>query len=62
MKRNCNYCRALEHDGSCSLGYRNETKTVLFGVPVEFKPLDECPKPKTYDELFSSYKEEKHEN
>jgi len=54
MKRNCNGCRAL--DGSiCSLG-KKTTFTVkeIQGVRLKtYKPLEECPKPKTYSELLS---------
>jgi hypothetical protein len=59
MKRNCNYCRALEWDGSCNLRYENEVKTVAYGIPVEYKPLELCPKPTTYNELISLYGKEK---
>lgn len=47
MKRTCRGCRALREVGvinwDCELGY----KVDYFG-----KPLEECPKPKTYDEYI----------
>jgi len=54
MKKNCNGCRAL--NGSiCSLG-KKKTFTLKYiqGIPVKtYKPLEECPKPKTYSELLA---------
>lgn len=56
MKRTCNDCRALTYDGKCSLNYKNDVKTVLCHIVVEYKPLEECSKPKTYEALMSEYK------
>lgn len=51
MKRTCNGCRALSR-GICTLGYEVAPKTVIEHVyTVEWKPLQECPKPKTNGEL-----------
>lgn len=59
MKKSCIGCRALrlrgkningfnESIGYCELGYKiNE---------VEKKPLEPCPKPKTYNQLFTEKK------
>ncbi|MFJ8247385.1 hypothetical protein [Peribacillus asahii] len=54
MKRTCNGCKALEEDmGSCSLGYKikgvNHPKYIE--ITIEYKPLEECPKPKTNTEF-----------
>jgi hypothetical protein len=49
MKRTCNGCRALS-DNFCLLGYKTVVKKYFDYLPVEYKPLEECPKPKTNDE------------
>tara|TARA_R110000772_G_scaffold36098_6_gene86692 strand:- start:11438 stop:11614 length:177 start_codon:yes stop_codon:yes gene_type:complete len=54
MKRNCNGCRAL-NGKICALG-KKMTFTVkeLEGYRIKtYKPLEECPKPKTYRELLA---------
>lgn len=54
MKKSCNGCRAHKGDW-CGLGY----KTEIFYIPIpsfgnseleRMTPLEQCPKPKTYDE------------
>jgi len=56
MKKTCNGCRAHGR-GECNLKY----KTKIIDVPViafgnrtfeRMVPLEECPKPKTYNEYF----------
>jgi len=44
LKQTCVKCRAYERYHVCSLGYKNDRG----------KPLELCPKPKTYDELFAN--------
>jgi len=36
----------------CGLGYKTEVTRVYSYVPVEWKPLEECPKPLTNDKLI----------
>ena len=53
MKRTCNGCKALGMVGDgCGLGYKTEVTRVYSYVPVEWKPLEECPKPLTNDKLI----------
>ena len=55
MKKNCNGCRAFDRNGRCELGYKVQvlSKNTSVGYILERQiPLEECPKPKTYDELF----------
>lgn len=52
MKRNCNDCTALQKkfDGVnyyCSLGHLIQPAKRIYGTIVEYKPLEECEKPKT---------------
>lgn len=59
MKKTCNGCRALENIGyeqQCSLGYSMTVDVIgkLFGRDIhKAKPLEECPKPKTYDIYYA---------
>lgn len=50
MKKNCNGCRASEHD-YCQFHYKVKPVYVesgqFAGLHLENKPLEECPKPKT---------------
>lgn len=56
MKKNCEGCRAIGIYAKCNLGYK--TEKIYFdgiGSPViSIKPLENCPKPKTYKELFEA--------
>lgn len=58
MKRTCNDCRALYRVEfgivECELGHKIKAKSNYKGIGVEYKPLEECPKPKTYDEYFKA--------
>lgn len=60
MKRNCNGCRALYIDrcyGTCELGYRIAKEVVNKNLMLyNYKPAEECPKPKTYDDLIKARK------
>lgn len=56
MKRTCNNCKALEKSLShlgcqCRLGHNIECVKEYYGVPVSYKPLEECEKPLTFWEL-----------
>jgi hypothetical protein len=55
MKRKCDGCRALETNG-CGLGYKTQATSVFDGLITKFKPLEECPKPKTYDKYCALLK------
>jgi hypothetical protein len=50
MKRNCNECKALDTVFSprCNLGFKIQGAKEIYGLYVSWKPLEECPKPKTY--------------
>ena len=55
MKKTCNGCRAQGLDGRCELGYKTEVKNnrEFWGrLIIEWKPSEECPKPKTNDQLI----------
>ena len=58
MKRNCNNCKALISsfngiDSKCSLGHEIECIKTYYGVPVIYKPLEECDKPITFKKLYN---------
>jgi len=60
MKRNCNGCRALDQNNSgyyCSLGYKVEQVYFESIYSMGSKPLEECPKPKTYDKYLELKRE-----
>ena len=57
MKKTCTGCRALDDNrfsSSCNLGFKNKSikKKCIMGEYYECIPLEECPKPKTYDKYF----------
>lgn len=60
MKKSCNGCKCIIYDNEwsahCELGYKIEKdktiKTHYLGEIIKFKPLMDCPKPKTYDEFL----------
>lgn len=52
MKRTCDGCRA-NNGSSCLLGYKTEGRFGFNGSYNIIKPLEECPKPKTYNELLT---------
>lgn len=60
MKRNCNECRALDRTSfnlaHCELNYKIAplTKNQLGTI---YKPLEECPKPKTIDHFIKCLNE-----
>ncbi len=53
MKKTCNDCKALNTTfvPKCDLGYRIEGVSKLWGVTISWKPLEKCPKPKTYKDM-----------
>lgn len=56
MKRTCNGCAALVKNINglgcvCQLHHPIQESNNYFGVPTEYKPLEECEKPKTFTEL-----------
>ena len=60
MKRNCNGCKALNIDryyGACELRYSMTKEVVNRQLMLyKYKPAEECPKPKTYDDLIKAKK------
>ena len=50
MKRTCNNCRALTEYG-CDLGKKTKWEIKPLGWK-QFKPLEECMKPRTYDQYL----------
>lgn len=58
MKRNCNNCKALVKSFSgigceCQFGHKIEATKHYYGVPVAYKPLEECPKPTTFKAFYT---------
>lgn len=56
MKKTCNGCKALVKNINglgciCQLHHPIQETNSYFGVPTEYKPLEECEKPKTFAEL-----------
>ena len=54
MKKSCDDCRALSGT-KCSLGYKNKLKLININGSIinkGLKPIEDCPKPKTYKELL----------
>jgi len=59
MKRNCNDCKAFEvgkYSCTCILGHKITTSKEMWGIPTEYRPCEECEKPKTYTELLEAKK------
>lgn len=58
MKRNCNNCKALKSSFrgigcDCQLDYKIEATKHYSGIPISYRPLEECPKPTTIKEFFN---------
>jgi len=54
MKKTCNGCRALMygfHGMMCEFKFKIE-KITYKGREIGLKPLEQCPKPRTYKEYF----------
>lgn len=56
MKKSCAGCRALIQlpgrlEYYCSLKHPVESIKTIFGVPVEYRPLEQCEKPTTFKRL-----------
>ncbi len=54
MKRSCNNCRALDthFKPTCLLGFKIQGCKEVYGLTTSWKPLEECPKPKTISEYY----------
>lgn len=48
MKKSCTGCRALNGE-TCGLYYKTKRRGFAYG---DLMPIEECPKPKTYDALW----------
>lgn len=57
MKRKCEGCKALEEGNEgqfkCGLGFKIEQIIVNYAYSVGAKPLEKCPKPRTYSEYLN---------
>lgn len=56
MKHTCTGCVALVKNVNglgctCELRHKIEATKELYGLPVEYKPLEECEKPKSFKKL-----------
>jgi|GEM_PF-5643490 len=50
MKRNCNNCKALSKNSKftyCELGFEITGNKEYGGLVINYKPIEDCPKPKT---------------
>lgn len=59
MKKTCNGCRALRYicgDWRCVLGYKIKGEKISIHGLYYYspKPVEQCPKPKTYKEYFDA--------
>lgn len=57
MKRNCNNCKALTNSFigigcRCQLNYEIKPTEYYQGIPISYKPLEDCPKPTTINKFF----------
>ena len=55
MKKNCNSCRAIGGiypNMYCRLGFKIG-RVISLGIVSSFVPLEECPKPLTFDAYFT---------
>ena len=53
MKKTCNGCYAFEQAiNKCSLNYKLASGDRVWGIVVNYKPLEDCPKPKTIKEYY----------
>ncbi len=57
MNKSCNGCRALFEgsDYSCSLEYKIREDTIIHGWGKEHRPvpIEKCPKPRTWKQLYN---------
>lgn len=53
MKRSCNGCKALNtcFNPSCDLGFKIQGFKEWEGLTISWRPLEECPKPKTQSDF-----------
>ena len=56
MKKSCNGCKALTTSG-CSLNYKTKGEIkLIMGWPITiYKPIEQCPKPKTIKAYIEEY-------
>ena len=54
QKKTCNNCRALTHDCRCELGYKIKAKYYAECIPINARPLEPCPAPKTVYESIEA--------
>lgn len=54
IKKNCFGCRALNLN-TCKLNYKIITYDIGYITGAGLKPLEICPKPKTYNEFINLY-------
>lgn len=58
MKKKCDGCKALQlehaYDGKCLLGFKIG-KRPISSYFYGYKPLEECPKPTTWDSFNKEY-------
>lgn len=54
MKRTCDGCRALNttFKAECDLGFKISGNKQYYEIDVGWKPMEECPKPKTTSEYI----------
>lgn len=54
MKRTCEGCRALNTTfrTRCDLGFKITVSKQYCGLDIAWKPMEECPKPKTISEYY----------
>lgn len=60
MKQNCNGCKALIKSirgigCECELNHPIRVDSELYGIPVSYKPIEECEKPMTNKTLCEIY-------
>ncbi len=59
LRKTCNGCRADNNQKFCDLGFERETSYLKsFCITRIGKPLEKCPKPRTYDDYVYCLKTE----
>lgn len=57
QRKKCGSCRAFSPVSKrCGIGYSTETIMSGFGIVLDCKPLEPCPKPLTVSEYLDAYK------
>jgi len=57
VKKKCDGCRAFGRSNSCDLGYKTEIRYIPIPalnnwILERMVPLEQCPKPRTYNEYY----------